>query len=254
MVAFAKLCEDVALKAHQEKPLGVVTYGVLVGSRRLAEAILVLGTNHAYEARILMRGMVEHYFNLAWIRLRASARRANRFAKFQAIERLRLFDSLPREMLPTNADEVRRGHLRARAKYRHLFLRRTKKGGLRWDADWSGGLSFEGRVKEVVAKNQRQPDEDREKPFVYSLYRWFSGPMHGSANHLYDILVQTRWGVRPKPQPESRPCAAMLGATLLLLGVLTQVSQVINFSPTMISQLERMSSRCLADDGNTAAA
>lgn len=239
---FARRCEDVILPQRQEKPLQMVTYSMLIAQRRFALAVRKLDVSSSYEARVLVRSMLEHYYNLSWMRLRAPHRRANRFMCFHVIERLRMMQELPEDMRPADYAEVLADLKRRRAAYRHLFQRRDRRGVLSWDKSWCGGLSFEARVTEVQ-RAARVPNR-RTDPFMYVLYRWFSGTTHGSAQHFSELLRATPRGVRPLDQPDRRPAATMLSASLFLLGTLSHASQVLNFSDSMNAELGQLTSAC----------
>lgn len=242
VIQFAAECEQLVLRAHQKRPAEAVAYATLVAQRRFAEAIRRLGTEGAYEARIILRAMIEHHFNLAWILLKAPHRRAHRFVRFQAIEKFKGLTGLPLEMRPPEYGAVYRQAKRSRARVQHLFRRPDKKGRLVWDKNWAAGKSVEDRMREVLAaegKGAAAPDM-----FMYSLYRWFSGVVHGSAQHFEELLEPTRHGVRPKANPDSGPANQMMSASLILTGTLGKSAAVLGFSASMINRLEGLSERC----------
>ena len=247
LVEFAKHCEDEILPAHQRPAVGKVVYGVLVAQRRLATGVLALGEDGSYEARILLRSMIEHYFNVLWIRLRQPQRRANRYVKFHVIDKLKILDELPLEERDPDFFNTRRALVRRRSRYRHLFRIRVN-GRLEWARSWAlspsrnGMLSFEARVREIATA--RTLPGDAINTFSYSLYRWFSAPAHGSAQHLTELCVRTKRGARPRPQPDTAPNSTLLGATVLLLGQVVQTSEVMGFSQSMKKSLLNLRIRC----------
>lgn len=243
LIRFATRCEEVILRSHQKRPRGAVAYATLVAQRRFAEAILTLGTPGAYEARVVLRTMVEHHFNLAWILLKEPHRRANRFMKFQAVERVRGLERFPKDMRPPEYDKVYRRALQARARVAHLF-RRKRNGKFAWDKNWARGTSFETRLNEVLAA-EAGPGGQADQ-FMYTLYRWFSGLSHGNASHFQELLEPTRFGVRAKANPDPRPANQMMSASLFLAGTLGKCEQVLGFSPGMSEKLSRLSQRCKA--------
>lgn len=233
LIRFARHVEDVALNAHKATPQGAVAYGILVAQRRLAVAVLTLGQDSAYESRILLRTMIEHYFNLSWLLLRAPVRRCHRFLAFLSLDRLRILQEMPPEdRRPDHAKSVKR--LRAaRARHRHLFRHRDPKTGkLTWDKNWAQGLSFEARVRQVQTTRPR-PRAPQITNFAYPLYRWFSAPVHGSALHLHELLAPSRRGARPRTQPDPNPAIPVEAASILLLGCLHHVSRVLKYSTSM---------------------
>lgn len=248
LVCFTAQCEDVILWAHQKRPAGIVAYSTIVAQRRLAQAVYHLGTEGAYEARLILRAMMEHHYNLSWILLKEPHRRANRFLKFQSVEKARALEGFPREMRPPNYDALHRTALVDRARVRHLFARPNKSGGLTWDKNWARGKSFELRLREVKLAEVQTPEGP--DMFMYTLYRWLSGAVHGSATHFQGLLESTKYGVRPKANPVLQPANQMMGANLLLSGTLGKASGVLGFSPGMCEQLSRISqkSRKLVED------
>jgi hypothetical protein len=244
VAGFAARCEQVLLHAQQKRPPGAVAYMTLVAQRRFGQAIATLHANGAYESRVLLRSMLEHYFNLAWILLRSSHRRANRFIKFLALERLRVLESLPAEEQKEHAANLRR--LRAiRSRHRRLFRQIDPKSKKRfWSRSWAGTMSFEARVREVSIAELKFPGAP--KPFVYTMYRWFSASTHGNVLHLHQLVRPTRYGGRPVDQPESYPWSVIAGAAVLLLGTVKQASRVLNFSNSMKEELAALDTRVTA--------
>lgn len=235
-VEFAKDCEDVILKHRQQKPLGMLTYSTLIAQRRLAAGIERLGFDKSYEGRILLRSMIEHYYNLSWVRLKNADRRASRFVKFHALERLKLLEALPEDMRPPDYDRVVAYFRKRRTAYRNLFRETNQKTGVRyWVKSWATTPSFEGRVNEVQSVASAHADQILS--FTYMLYRAFSGPTHGSAEHMMEIIRPTRLGFRPKDQPDRRPEATIASAAVFLLGTLSHASQVLGFSRDMDERL-----------------
>jgi hypothetical protein len=196
-----------------------VALGTVVRVRRLAEAIRVLGPQYDFEARLQVRTILELYFNYAWMRLTHPHSRATRFLRFQTIEKLRLAKTLAPHS-PAHARELP-AHIarlrRRRTSLRHLFRSTNKQGKRRWAHDWAGGLSFEGRVNEVVTASSALGETgDR---FFYGLYRWLSGAAHGSAQSFHDVLVLDAGRVRAKSNEELASEKCQEAATACLLAV-----------------------------------
>lgn len=193
-IRLAKECESTVLAVHQEKPQGTVAYGTLVFNRRLAEAVRQLRGDSDYEARIPLRCMLEIFYNYAWIRLRQSERRANRYLKFHCIERLKMMDDMSPEMKSQEYRAKYRALVNERSRYRHLFRFRDKKGKLRWATGWAT-KSLEARMMEVIAARTKVGEPlDR---YMYSIYRWTSSSAHGGPSAMNEILRMTPAGLRP---------------------------------------------------------
>jgi hypothetical protein len=242
---FARTCEDAIPRSKQERPPQIVSYSILVAQRRLAEAICLLGEVASYEARLLVRAMLEHYYNLSWIRLRSPVRRANRFINFHVLDKLAIMEALPDEANPRDHKRRLEALRKARARYRHLFrVRDPKTGRLRWTKSWANGLSFEARVREVQSASAKMPDQI--DTFNYGLYRWFSAPVHGSAHHLSELLTGTRHGIRPKDRPDISPSAPIAAAGVLLLGVLAHIEQEAQFGEYLHQHFARLKLRAMS--------
>lgn len=227
-IALAELLEDQISSASRYKKSTIVGFGFLVRLRRLAEAVLELGKGHAYEAQILLRSMIEIHYNHKWILLSAKERRANRFMKFEVLERLKISNNLSESMDP-NEYAAESKKLRAmRAKVRHLFRQRNKKKKLVWAESWASVTSFEGRLMKVLKFEKGEPDE-----FLYGLYRYFSSTVHGGPISLREVLESSPT-IRAKLQPESEPEKQIRGAFLILIDSIRTLAENIS----MIGNLE----------------
>jgi hypothetical protein len=80
-IRLARRLERIASSLADSKPLTLVGYGFLVRSRRLARAIEAIPPECAYETLILLRTMLEIYFDHRWIRLKRKHARAIRFLR-----------------------------------------------------------------------------------------------------------------------------------------------------------------------------
>src|SRR2546422_4891915 len=85
-IRLAKRIETEGRPTDFRRRIRLVTYGFLIRNRRIAAAIERLGTDCAYESRMLLRPMVETLINHAWIRLRDTHSRATRFVAYQQLE------------------------------------------------------------------------------------------------------------------------------------------------------------------------
>ncbi len=235
-VTLAARCEQQLPKSHQRKPLQMVCYGMLVRLRRLARAVRRLDVEGAYEARIIIRSMIELHFNYSWIRLRHSDSRARRFLRFDALEKLRIIEELPPDMLPERAPDVLKALRAQRAAVRHLFQTRDREGRLRWAKHWATHHSFEARLQEVRQAHQLDS-------FLYALYRWTSGTAHGNPLSLNEVLERTEFGARPKQQPEPNPTAALVAANVVLLATLSHAAADLDLSGELRRQIGLASAR-----------
>lgn len=132
-ITLAKSLEDFAApKAGRKKSIRV-GFGFLVRNRRLAQAVSQLSGQHAYEKRILIRSMIEIHINYAWIRLKKTEYRANRFMKFGPLEQLRVLEESKTSgmMHPNDYRSKLQEFKRKRAKVRHLFKHFNKNGKLK---------------------------------------------------------------------------------------------------------------------------
>ena len=237
-IALAELLEDQIGSTSPYKKSTIVGFGFLVQLRRLAEAVLELGKDHAYESRILLRSMIEIHFNHKWILFSAKERRANRFMKFEVLERLKISNSLSESMDP-NEYAARSKKLKAMcAKVRHLFRLRNKKGKLVWAESWASVTSFEGRLMKVLNKPKtKKPDK-----FLYGLYRFFSSTVHGGPMSMSQVLESSPT-IRAKLQPESEPEKQIRGAFLILIHSIRTLaedtSMIGNLEPEL-SKLEKI--------------
>lgn len=208
-----------AMPHSGSRPIRAVAFGTGVRVRRLAEAIRVLGPEYDYEARLQVRSILELYFNYAWIRLKRRHSRATRFLRFQPLEKLKVAETLTknspsrmRELGPHTARLRKR-----RTSLRYLFRAKDGKGRLRWARDWAGGLSFESRLEEVVAASRTSGQSVDH--FLYSLYRWLSGTVHGSAQSFEDVLTAANGAIRSKTNEELASNMSQDAATASLLAV-----------------------------------
>jgi len=227
-IALAKLLEDQIGSTSWYKKSTIVGFGFLVRHRRLAEAVLELGKDYAYEAQILLRCMIEIHYNHKWILLTAKERRANRFLKFDLLERLKISDSLSKSMDP-NEYAAKSKKLKSKcAKVRHLFRLRDNKNKFVWAKSWASVTSFEGRLMKVLKPRNGEPDK-----FLYALYRYFSSNVHGGPMSISQVLESSHT-IQAKLQPESEPEKQIRGAFLVLIDSIRTLAE----NTSMIESLE----------------
>ena len=213
-----------------------VGFGFLVRIRRLAQAILQLGSQHAYEGRMLLRCMLEIEINYRWIHIQNRERRANRFIKYHALERLKILEELPDSY--NNPREYRRIYKKTKVectKVRHLFRRRNKNGNLIWDKSWASSTSFPSRLRDI-----QKSEKGKYDPFLYGLYRWTSSAIHGSIHSFSEVLEKNqKW--QAKSQPETNPLAQMVGAFAVITSTIRSLAidaNVFNLIEIELRKLE----------------
>jgi Family of unknown function (DUF5677) len=166
-----------------------------------------------------VRTMLELYFNYAWIRLKRPHSRATRFLRFQPLERLRIAETLVR-LSPVREQELAPHIARLRKRrtsLRYLFRSKDSKGKNRWARDWAGGRSLESRLQEVLAESRASGNSNDN--FLYALYRWLSGVVHGNAQSFEDVLTVDVGGVRAKTNQELASGMEQDAASVSLLAV-----------------------------------
>lgn len=241
-IALSKRLESITgPKANRKKNI-LVGFGFLVRNRRLAQAVSQLSNQYAYEKRILIRSMVEIHITYAWIRLRNTENRANRFIKFIPLEKLKILKDLKASGLITS-DEYRiklREYINRRTKVRHLFRnqinRGKNKGKLKWDGNWASGASLESMLEEVLKSETGKYDS-----FLYTLYRWFSSTVHGGPISLDDVLEPDR-PLRAKQHPESNPTSHLKGAFVVLLATIEALAKSSNTIKDLEPEISKLQS------------
>lgn len=197
-------------------PLSRVAFGTTVRARRSAEAVCRLGDEYSYEAQLLVRSLLELYFNYAWIRLRHSKSRASRFLKFHTIEKLTILADYPPEWRQPSYQAKVQQLKRDRAALRHLFRRKDKNGRRFWAKSWAQVESLEARIRDV----QRASGGSGEDRFMYALYRWFSSVAHGGPQSFADVLAVSNGSARSRTTAEMGSGRSMNAAAAVLLVVL----------------------------------
>ncbi len=217
--------------------------GFLVRNRRLAEAILALGTVHAYEAGILMRSMLEIQINYAWIRKGRGLSRARRFMRFEPIERLQITTDIQDIFEPEKAAAILRRFRSERSDARHLFRRRDRAGRAFWAGTWATVPALRDRFIEIY---NAEGGTDRY-PFMYGLYRIQSSAAHGGPLSLSQVIRTVGGRPRAVRQPESNPTAHMKAATATLITTSTRVARDAGIVRRLQPEIGRVVSILRAD-------
>lgn len=185
-VTLARQAED-----HYERRVGqeaeqLVCLVHMARARRFCEAILALPPELAPEAQVIYRALFEHTTNLQWLYIKDFPNRAERFIRFEAVERSNLFkdtvlDDLPEEQR-ARIEEIEA----AKQSVVALFRYRNRKGKLTWP-EHSSRLKFRQRLDEVLTD---RGEKDRIARIMATQYRFFSGMVHGVMHQLITLVHQ----------------------------------------------------------------
>lgn len=227
-------------------------FGTLVRTRRVAGALKRLGGEYGFEGRVLVRSLLELYFNYEWVHLKHTERRANRFLRFHPLEKLIVMADFPPESCGADYLQKVKRLRRDRAKVRYLFRRKGKQGKLYWERSWAEVNSIEVRMMQVQSVHLGQAQAaDR---FMYMLFRWFSGVAHGSPQSFAEVLKRTAGGVCARTSEELYTDTSLSAATIALLVVLKRAARDLGVSPELIDRIdgtwESYKSGVLATDGH----
>lgn len=253
-VAHARRLEQSAAKLPGLRPIMGVALMSLIRQRRLAEAVGLVDARHGFEARILVRSMLEIHFNLAWMGLRRRNQRASRFVKFRAIEMLKLMEDAPTSFRTASTLAAEKRFKAARRSARHLFRHLDHKGRRYWARDWAEGSSFEQRMLAVL-KVSRTASSPPER-FMYMIYRWFSGAVHGSPHSMNGLVERIGASLRQKPDEQLetdtslRAATIVLGSTSMLAGYLLELPAELRDASK--ARFEALKLEILADSGAAA--
>jgi hypothetical protein len=223
---FAKLLTTSVRLAHQIEsavddsgitPISLVSFGTLVRMRRNAEAVLRLGANHSYESRVIVRSMLEMYFNLAWIHVEDHEVRARRFLEYHTLEKLSILRRYPESMRSPQYPAKVRQLEEDRDKLSHFRIR-NRQGQLTWAKSWATVTSVEGRIAQVQESSSQKgsPRDD----FMYLLYQWFSGVVHGSPQSIAEVLDRSEGHLKSKDLHDLADDRSITGAALSLILVM----------------------------------
>lgn len=240
-IRLARLSEAWVPREHQRRPIEVVAYGSLVFNRRLAEATARLRGEADYEARILLRTMLDEVqVNYSWIRLRHIHSRANRFVKYLPIEQLKIMEEMPVDWRDsTYPQEVRKLRL-ARSRVGYLFRKQNPKTGKSyWASSWASVSSFQARLMEVL--RHEEPGVDPPDTFLYAVYRWTSSSVHGGPHALRELLSLTAQGYRPNPRPAAlRADSSIITALTILSATLSTAGTDLRFGETLVDRINAL--------------
>lgn len=251
-IRLARQVERAVQASALPRPLQVVAYGSLVRNRRYAAAVAQMGRASAYEARPIVRSMIEIWGNYRWIRLRQANRRANRYVKYLALDHVKLVERMPPSMHGPTHQELVRLIKRQRASVRHLFRSRGKSGPRRakltWAKSWAKVPSFEARMREVA--ESRPPSERESDDSIYFFYSLFSGATHGSPLSFMECIEAFPGGLRVRRRPERRPLNPMAAAASCLCDTIGFVC--VDLSIPLLGQVQMLDAQIRALGGLSA--
>lgn len=223
-IALARRLETIASPKAQGDPAAYVGYAALIRQRRLAASVLRLGDANAYEARVLIRSMIEIHFNTEWILLHGGQRRASRFVRFSPVEDFTVFERVAPALCWPDAPAIRKRIIRARAEVRRMFRVKDRTGHLKWARTWATVSSFESRLRQVLHRHRAGDSLDSD--FFYGLYIWFSSTVHGGPRSFRSVVHYVGRQPQPVEQPEPDPRAQMAGALAVLQAHITALARL----------------------------
>lgn len=192
--------------------IGRVAFGLLVRNRRFAQMLALIPEDLAYEALAVIRCMVELQVNLSWIRKDPVGERAERFLKFEPLERLDMIKEMPESVPPGTAKHIVESLEAEREVVKDLFAGVTANGRTRWAKHWAQGTTLRDRLNEIMTLEGLT-----KVPFTYVVYRWASSVVHGGPSSIASVLQNEAGVVGPTAQPLSDPTSVFAGAALSLL-------------------------------------
>ena len=206
---------------RRRSPIGIVAYGTLVRAHRFARIMQLIPEDFAYEALAIFRCMVEIQINLSWIRRDQTGNRAERFLKFEPLERLDLIKEMPDLVPPGRATQIV-GTLEAkREETRSLFAERVADGRTRWAKQWAKVPNLRARLDELM-----RAEGISKVPFTYVLYRWASTVVHGGPVSIVSVLESDDGIPRASDQPLADPASVYGGAAISLLMVCSDAAAI----------------------------
>lgn len=225
-------------RSQQKKAIQRVAYGTLVRNRRLAQAIARLGADYAFEARALARSMLEIEFNYLWIRLKSPNTRAKSFLMFTPLEQLTIISAVGETLDSVSSTADIEYLTRRRDKLRRLYFRTNNEGKSWWATSWADVTKFEARLLAVQQAHTKASEKTDQ--FLYGIYRWYSGCVHGSPLSFMDLLGPSQFGARALAQPEPDPGQQVTSATLMLLTTLRPALTDLAHSKATRLELNRL--------------
>lgn len=197
---------------QRKSAIGRVAFGSLVRNRRFAQMLALIPEDLAYETLAVIRCMVEIQINLSWIRKDPGGERAERFLKFEPLERLDMIKEMPESIPPGTARDIVDSLETKREVVKDLFADVTANGRTRWAKHWAQVPTLRKRLNEIMTLEGLT-----RVPFTYVVYRWASSVVHGSPSSIASVLQNEAGVVGPVAQPLSDPTSVFASAALSLL-------------------------------------
>lgn len=237
-IRLARKLERISSNRAASRLLTRVGYGFLIRSRRLATAIEAVPSECSYEALILVRTLLEIFFDYKWIRLTRKHSRAVRFLRYQAIYKLKCIDAMPTLLPPPKLQSMLKRLKAERSETRPLFRFRDKKGNLQWARSWAYPVnSVEGRVRELRLSAPTTPQDN----YWYGVYRWMSWIVHASPQSL-EAMLTANGTLKPK-QPLEDPNLPLTLAWVLLLSIIDFLATDLKLRKALEPELSRLIKR-----------
>lgn len=211
-ISLAEQVEACFPKERLPTDKGRVAFGSLVRNRRLAQAVVLLPEELAYEALALLRCMIEIQINLSWICRDSGSSRASRFLQFESSERLGMIREMPASIHQDSAKDIIDRLEAQRSENRDLFSKKTKDGRECWATNWAEGKTLRDRLKEIM-----ESEGNTKVPFTYVLYRWASTVVHGGPVSIVSVLGTGYGTMQSVAQPLPDPTTVFAGAVITLL-------------------------------------
>jgi len=216
-------------------PIGIVAFGSLVRLHRFARKMLLVPEELAYESLAIIRCMVEIQINLSWISQDQTGDRADRFLKFEPLERLEVIKEMP-GMVPAGVATEAVSRLEAqRESARALFAKRGSSGETRWAKTWAKIPNLRDRLDEIM-----RAEGNSKVPFTYVLYRWASSVVHGGPISIDSVLQHDARIRMPVSQPLSDPTSVYGAAALILHRTCYVVADIGELLPEQRLSISRM--------------
>jgi hypothetical protein len=240
-IRLARKLERISSNRAASRLLTRVGYGFLLRSRRLGTAIEALPSECSYEALILVRTLLEIFFEYQWIRLKRKHSRAVRFLRYQPIDKLKCLEAMPTVIAPPKRQSIMKRLKGERSKTRHLFRFRDKNGTWRWARSWAYPVSsIAGRVAELRLSAPTTPNDN----YWYGLYRWMSWIVHASPQSL-EAMLSANGTLKPR-QPLEDPSLPLTLAWVLLLSIVGFLADDLKLAKALEPELSRLIRRLKA--------
>ncbi len=244
-ICLATRCEAWVTQSLRPTPIRAVAFGTVIRNRRLAHAVSCLRGDANYEARILLRTMLEIYYNYAWIRLKPFIR-SNRYLKSIVLEDLNILKEFPVEYREPWHDERMRELKRARARLRYLFQfeEKLKPGAphtgtrkLKWRKSWTE-RDIRTRMLDVMEAQSGVRSNDC---YLYGMFLWNSSAVHGGMHAFTEVIEPLSRGLRAKSAVQLNEDSSLILAWTMLGYTLNLTALDLRFGHSLRTEVEGLS-------------